>query len=99
MARKRNAKGARRPDEIECQPRHVPYEQRELIETKMKKILDVLVVQNLSTAHDVEDWELGEYKYKIKRYEVFPYYLLKAILDEDFRPIQWVRVFRPLFST
>jgi len=89
MGRKRNAKGQTRPDELEFPVRLLLDEHRECIETKMQKILDVLVVQNLSTAHDIEQWELGEYCYEIKRYEIFPYYLLKAILDEDFRAIQW----------
>ena len=89
MGRKRKANGQIQPEENN--PIRVLEERREDFVTKMQKILDVLVVQNLSTAHDIEYWELGDYLYEIKRYEQFPYYLLKAMLDEDFKAIQWVR--------
>lgn len=56
---------------------------------KLKMILEVLVLKDLSIAeHDVK-WEFGQKVHQIKEFEEFPYYLYKAVWDDDFEPIQW----------
>ena len=51
---------------------------------KIRKILEVLLLYDPSIETNDEWWEFNGQQRKIKKFEEFPYYLYKAIWDDDF---------------
>lgn len=56
---------------------------------KIKQILSVLLVADLSISDDPSAWIFERTCELIKTFEEFPYFLYKAVWDEEFEAIQW----------
>jgi len=61
----------------------------ETVAVKIKDILKVLVLKDLSIEDEETQWEYMSKNVKIKLFEEFPYYLYKAVWDDDFQAIMW----------
>jgi len=80
--------GRRRQPQV-VDERRIRLTTDEPIESKIQQILSVLVCQDLSISDVDVYWYFERTRESIKRFEEFPYYLYKAVWDEDFEPIQW----------
>lgn len=61
----------------------------ETVSIKIKDILKVLLLKDLSIEDEETTWEYMNKNLKIKMFEEFPYYLYKAVWDDHFQAIQW----------
>ncbi|CAG5113911.1 Oidioi.mRNA.OKI2018_I69.chr2.g8001.t1.cds [Oikopleura dioica] len=65
------------------------------VDLKIKEIIKYLLVDDLRMGNDIIHWTFtdpsGDFSWltSIQRHEIFPYFLYKAVWDEDFEAIQW----------